>query len=741
MSPVNVVTLLVNGLTLAVSLGFLVIIIWHDVSRTLNRFFAAFLSLVLLWNIGSLLALATALVDAQSPLVSIAVRAMEVGFTGSSIGAYILATLLSGVHPRHFVWIAVISLGLSLCYHGFLIVSQTPTAFQLTTEGTIKYRFEPLTALFYSTFNAVTIYVLWRYRRKFRSQGLFLGLNLFVIGQSIGLLNPALGAISSSTLICALATLLISFGILRNNIITPLAERITQLEAIHNVSLAIISKIDIEVVLKQIATQASSWLQADAASIFLVNDHGLELVAAHNLPDSCLHTRLAIGEGAAGKAAQTRRSVFAENYERDWKGSHDFPWAITTFGSYIAVPLLYGATVTGVLTVISGKQGRLFNREDVLSLELLGSQAAVAIAHSQSFKQKEDLTNQIEAARNQLETVLTSTDSPVIAVNRQLHIIFANPAANKLIPLKDFIENPRQFLQTHKALNTNWQQIIRHLRKQGTYSCEATFGNQTYLCHITQFGSNQKAEGWVAVFNNITQIKELDRLKSEMIRMTSHDLKNPLQAAIANLELLTEDLSEIATEEIATSTTAINTQLMRMNRIISGILDLERARSGKLNKVNVKPITLINSAINELQHLIKENQIHVNVECPADTPPCFADPDQLERALTNLLENAIKFSGESHRIDVRIEPQQNQILFEIQDYGIGIPEHLQQHIFERFVRGAQLGQAGAAHISGSGLGLNLVKTVIENHGGKIWFKSEVGKGTTFFVSIPTTNNT
>ncbi len=736
MSLVNVATLLVNGLALAVSLGFLVIIVWHDFSRVLNRFFALFLGLVLLWNTGSLLALAVSLIDPHSNLIAAAVRVMEVGFTGSSIGIYVITTLLSGVHSRHFGWVAFVSLGLSLCYQVFLIVNNTPTTFRLSTEASIEYRFDTLTALFYIIFNATTLYILWRYHRKFRSPGLFIGLNLFVLGQSIGLLNPTLGAMPTATVTCAVATLIISFGILRNNIITPLAERINQLEAIHNVSLAIISKIDIEIVLKQIAIQASAWLQADAAGIFMVTGNNIELVTIYNLPEDYLHTRLQLGEGIAGKVAQTRRSILIENYARDWKGSHDFPSATITFGSYVAVPLLYGNAVTGVLIVIASKQGRLLNREDVQSLEMLSSQAAVAIAHSQLFQQRENLTLQIEAAHNQLQTVLTSTDSPVIATDRQLNIIFANPAAANILPLKEFTEHPIHLLQTLGILDKKWHTTIRNLKKQRTLSRETTIRGQTYICHITQFGTPQNTAGWVAVFNNITQIKELDRLKSEMVRMTSHDLKNPLQAAMANLELLAEDLGGTADEEMLASITAINLQLNRMNRIISGILDLERARSGPLNQVLTKPMQLILHAIEELQHLIKEHKMSINIDCPPDLPLCSVDPDQFERALINLLENAIKFSGNSHTIDIKAELDKDHIIFQVRDQGIGIPDTLQKHIFERFMRGAQLGQEGAAHISGSGLGLNLVKTIVDNHGGKIWFQSKVGEGTTFFISLP-----
>ncbi|NWG17432.1 MAG: GAF domain-containing protein [Chloroflexi bacterium] len=739
MSVLSILTLLSNGLTLALALGFLIIVLWHDIRKELNQFFAVFLLLVTIWNVGSLLALGISIIDIQSPLIMVATSIMELGFTGTSIAIYTLTAVLVGVHTRQFRTLAFASLLVVLGYQVFLIVNRTPTLFRLSEDGTFQYRFQPLSAIFYFAFDGLALYLLWRYRRKMRSSSLFWTLNLFIIGQSLGFLNPALGLSSLSINISSLAALIISFAMLRQEIITPLAERITQLEAIYEVSLAITSQISLEKVLEQIASRAAGWLSADAAGIFLTEGLSLKLATVFNLPVSYLHSTVRIGEGVAGTVAARRSSIFVENYGRDWKGVTDLPLSRETFGSVISVPLTYSGDAIGVLMVIAGRQGSLLRREDVRPLELLAAQAAVAIAHSHLFTEQSALTQQVEAARIQLETVLASTENPVIAIDRRFRLIFANPAARQLLLISE--ANSSQPITEFFPSNTlplNYREALESLRCKGSYTYEVSLRDRIYLCHVGRFGQ-PRADGWVAVLNDVTQLKELDRLKSEMVRMTSHDLKNPLQAAMANLELLEEDLAGSASLEVQTSVSAIGKQLTRMSRIIAGILDLERLKTGALAMVLCRPRQVIDAAMDELQPLAESKQIQLVAAVEEDTP-FMGDPGQFERALINLVENAIKFTPQGGRVAVRAGLKDGGVLFEIEDNGIGISESLQPHVFDRFVRGAQRGQQGAEDISGSGLGLSIVKTIVENHRGSVWLKSAEGKGTTFFVSVPAANS-
>jgi signal transduction histidine kinase len=412
------------------------------------------------------------------------------------------------------------------------------------------------------------------------------------------------------------------------------------------------------------------------------------------------------------------------------------PLARETFGSTICVPLVYASDVIGVLMVVAGTRGRAFDQDDVRQLELVGAQAAVAISHGLLFSEQRELTHAVDSARSQLETVLVSTQNPVIAVDRRFRLIFANPAAHNLFGLTDASDGRYiADMLPPVAFPPDFRVALRDLYRNNAHIYEISLDDRVYLCHLARLGW-PRVVGWVAVLNDVTQLKELDRLKSEMVRMTSHDLKNPLQAAMAHVDLLRDDLQDVSNSEVHLSLAAIEKQLERMNRIIRGILDLERADSGSFSFDLCQPEVVIANTLDELQHLAEDRQIVLKHETGVDMPEFWGDGEQFERALINLVENAIKFTPVGGTVSLNVDIDDRNLVFEIRDNGIGIPADLQAQIFDRFFRGRQ---KGVEHVSGSGLGLNLVKTVIENHNGEIRLESEEGAGTTFYVSVPIAN--
>lgn len=733
MFMLNAMTLISNGFTLALALSFLILILWHDSRKEQNQFFALFLISITLWNVGSLIVQVALLAEVNTALANLAISIMELGFTGSSVAGYLLITVLVGAQTRRFRALAFSSILLIVIYRALLIVTES-TPFNVNIEDAVTYRFPPLVILFYLIFDGVGLYLTWYYRRKIQSRTLKVGIVLFFLGQSFSFINPELIIASFSTSISSLGALAISFAILQQEIITPLSERSTQLETMHRVSLAITSQLSLNTVLTEIATQAAGWINADGVGIFLEKDNTLELAAVYNLPLQLLNTRAEIGQGVAGTVAQTQRSIYLENYARDWSSTDDFPLARQTFGSVICVPLVYGSRIIGVLIVVAGKQRQLFSQEDVYLLELLGAQAAVAIAHSRLFSEQLALTDKLEQAHSQLETVLISTENPVIAVDRSFNLIFANPAARKLFKLPLNAEgHPIQALLPAIALPGDAQEALRVVRHKEGYVYEISLDNKFYLVHLAILGRPRIA-GWVAVLNDITQLKELDRLKSEMVRMASHDLKNPLMGAMAYIDLLRDDLLKDQDQDVHRAIAVVERQHERMSRIIQGILDLERLKTTGAHSERCHPSDILNASIHELDYLISDGNVEIISEVAQDVTEFLGDCEQFGRALVNLLENAIKFSLNQGRIHVNVYADNGHIIFRIQDNGVGIPESLQLRIFDRFFRGQQ---KGVEHVTGSGLGLSLVKTIVENHKGRIWFESIEGVGTTFFVSVPT----
>jgi signal transduction histidine kinase len=727
MPGLNTVTLLLNGLTLPLALSFLLVALWSDRRKELNQFFAAFLLFVSLWSAGALLTQAVSVIDDPgSALADVAGGLVELGVAGASVAGYVLTAVSVRMHIRRFRWLAFSSLLLVFGYRLILIATGASHLLDGASGAAPSF-----SGVYYLLFGGGTLVLIWRYHRKIRSRSLRAGLVLFVLGQGLGFLNPALQVVALSLSVCSVAALIIGFAILHDEIIRPLAERNSQVEAIRRVNLAITRQAALGSLLDQIARQAAGLLGADGAGVYLNTGGALQIANVYNLPSAYLGARSQFGEGLAGKAAQTRLSVLLDDYRRDWHSTDDLPLAKQTFGSVICSPLLHGDDSIGALIVVSGRQGRLFGREDAYLLELLGAQAVVAIVHSRLLEEQQALTGAVESARSQLETVLSSTESPVIAIDRRLRLIFANPAARAWFESADVSGVVTDWLPD-AALPPDRRLALRELRQQRAHTYEVALGDRIYLCHLAPLGT-RRAEGWVAVLNDVTQLKELDRMKSEMVRMTSHDLKNPLQAALANLELLQDDLADQDDPEIHESVEAVEKQLLRMNRIISGILDLERVKTGAQTLEMHAPADIVARAVDEMLPLARDCGVTLTTAVPDALPAFACDAEQFERAIINLVENAIKFTPSGGCVDVRIQQQNGNLVFQVQDTGVGIAEALQPRVFDRFYRGKQ---KGMEHVTGSGLGLSLVKAIVENHRGKVTLSSREGVGTTFTVSVP-----
>jgi signal transduction histidine kinase len=732
MLPESALTLLINGLTLALALSFAIVMLWYDPSRELSQFFAVFLGLVFLWNIGSFLTQISAFAVMPGEVPALPMLLLEFGFTGSSVALYALVAALVKVYTRRFRLLVLLALAVLLAYRLLLAAAGAPLPFVVEAQGALRLEERGALLFFYLIFNGVALFLLWRNRRKIRLRSLKLGLLAFIIGQSFGFLNPELETFALATMVSSLSALGIGLGILQQEIIRPLAERNTEVDAIRQVVLSIAGQTALDEVLARLAADAARLVDADGAAIFLKDGDALRLRTTYEL--AVPGPEEACGEGMAQEAARTGQFLQVDDYARGWKGPPDFAYAPRYFGAVMCAPLVAGDAPVGALMVVASRQGRLFDREDAYLLQLLAAQAVVAITQSMLIGEQTALTLRVEQSRGQLEAVLSSTESPVIAVDRGFRLVFANPAARELfhgqIPAE---RTPIGELLPAGAFPSDPRAALRTLRRDRTLQYEAQIGERIYSCHAAALGGQRMVDGWVAVLSDITQLKELDRLKSEMVRMTSHDLKNPLQGAMVNLDLLRDDVYDTGSSEVQMSIDTIDRQLQRMHRIIRGILDLERLRDGVMVLEFASPARIISEAAAEMGQFAADNGIVLTACADESLPHVACDVDQFGRALVNLVENAVKFTPRGGHVRVEAQAAGGEVVFSVSDTGIGISAEQQQRIFERFYRA---NQRGAEHISGTGLGLNLVKTIVASHRGRVWVESEVGHGTRFLIALP-----
>ncbi|MBE9143452.1 PAS domain S-box protein [Planktothrix mougeotii] len=256
---------------------------------------------------------------------------------------------------------------------------------------------------------------------------------------------------------------------------------------------------------------------------------------------------------------------------------------------------------------------------------------------------------------------------------------------------------------------------------------------------------NTRVIGIIGIGKDITEQHKLERLKSEFVSIVSHELRTPLTSMQVALSLLDQQWVDPTSEDGQGMIHVTAEGVDRLVRLVNDILDLERLESGKVHieKQSCYPRDLIQTAINQMKDLA--NQSDIQFEVSVVSYPIQADPDRLIQVLTNLLSNAIRFSPCDSIIKIQVERFSSMsvddlspvtcLQFMIQDQGCGIPSHQLESIFERF---QQLDASDSRSKGGTGLGLAICRSIIEQHGGRIWAESnlEIGKGSCFYFTLP-----
>jgi signal transduction histidine kinase len=219
------------------------------------------------------------------------------------------------------------------------------------------------------------------------------------------------------------------------------------------------------------------------------------------------------------------------------------------------------------------------------------------------------------------------------------------------------------------------------------------------------------------------------RSRSDLLAVVSHDLRSPLSTIQLGVEALTRDVEAAASRKLLE---VIRRSVERMSRLNDDLLQVASIEAGmftiEANRVEV--LAVVEEVLQAFQPLANSKSLRIEQQVPCDTPPIHADRQRIVQALSNLIGNAIKFSPEGRSIRVSSWYEADSVLFAVSDNGPGIREDQVPLLFDRYWKGTTSGKQGA------GLGLFIVKGIVEAHGGRIWVESEVGVGSTFYFTIP-----
>ncbi len=355
---------------------------------------------------------------------------------------------------------------------------------------------------------------------------------------------------------------------------------------------------------------------------------------------------------------------------------------------------------------------------------------------SRSFEQvAHQLNLQIEdfqEERGKLEAVLRHMTDAVLMVDRNGLVILANPAAETLFNTsvdqalgRSLIEVVRQY-----QLVELWRSS-RESKKQQISTLETSPERLFLQATATPLESSLPGST-LLVFQDLTRIHRLETVRRDFISNVSHELRTPL----ASLKALTETLQEGALEDPPAARRFLQRmedEIDNLTQMVRELLDLSRIESGRVpfDRQPVSPSVIITKAVDRMRMQAERGGLTIQVEENSSLPEVMADADRIEAVLVNLLHNAIKFTSPGGQISVTARQENNQVVFSVQDTGIGINPQDQVRIFERFYKADQSRSGG-----GTGLGLSIARHTIEAHQGRIWVESYPGQGSTFSFSLP-----
>jgi two-component system phosphate regulon sensor histidine kinase PhoR len=399
--------------------------------------------------------------------------------------------------------------------------------------------------------------------------------------------------------------------------------------------------------------------------------------------------------------------------------------------SLVALPLRRDTRFLGVMW-IGYDEERTFEEAEMTFLSTLSGQAAVATANAQLYTEAAE-------GRQRMEAVLQSTADGIVAVDPDGKIILFNPAAEKYLGLR------AERAMGSKAINViNAPELTRLLvdfQEPNAVLEIKSRDNRTLLVSIsTIVGQRGTIAGRVAVVRDITAIKDLDNMKTVFIRMVSHDLKSPLtyMRGYASLVPISGDLNERQKEAL----NWINGGIEAISQLADRLTYLGKLQFGEdveLDTALVDVEELIREESRRHIELARQKRISVELAVEENLPLLLADGLLYGHAITNLIQNALKYTPDGGKVTIRAyRDGEDKLSISVHDTGIGIRKEDQPRLFEAFYRVPHR-DGDPQRPSGSGIGLALVKAIAEAHDGAVSVESEFGQGSTFIMTLPILN--
>ncbi len=390
--------------------------------------------------------------------------------------------------------------------------------------------------------------------------------------------------------------------------------------------------------------------------------------------------------------------------------------------------------------------GILANTFNTMTDKLAESYGALERKVAERTQSLDQKIRELGAAKAKDEAILGSVGEGLVVTDKDGGILLVNQLGVQLMQLdpKITVGTPIDTWQVYDDKNTTLPpeqrplQLALSTRQKVTCDVVSVTPQGTkVVVGVTATPVLQGGDiiGVIQILRDKTKEKEVDRMKTEFISLASHQLRTPLSAIRWFAEmLLSGDAGKLSDQQTEFAQNVYDST-ERMIDLVSSLLNISRIESGRI-RIDPKPTDvheLVNGIVNDLKAKTEERHQTIVVSVHDDLPRVNLDPRLIGQVYLNLLTNAIKYSPKNGEISVFVSRKDDQLVSQVSDSGYGIPLAEQSKLFQKFFRATNVSKV---ETDGTGLGMYLVKSIIESSGGKIWFKSEEGKGSTFWFSLP-----
>ena len=533
-------------------------------------------------------------------------------------------------------------------------------------------------------------------------------------------------------------------------------EREREATNLARVTAHLASSLELHRVLDLITWSAKELLRCDAAAVWRYEDSrdGLVAYRASGMPiERIAHVVVKPGQGLAGRVLKERKPLWTRQLTRQLEDDAPDAWETATalgLQAALAAPIVSGDDAYGVL-VVYRRAADDFALREVTLLSTLADHAAIAVRNARLYsetRQREDENAQLYAEaftqRERLVRIFDSTSDGIMFVTREGRIEAINRQAGDLLgtdadamiggDLLALLEDRIAEAGAEDGLPLTLRSLFSHTEGgEGDLALPRLKRVLHWVAQPTTEGGGS-AVGLTITFQDVTRDREVSQMKTDFVSFVTHQLRTPLSGIKWMLELVAD--AEIPVD-IRSYVADARDASERLINLVNDLLDISRLERGRL-EIRPQPTdlgTLTASVLEEVAGLVRTHGHRISVTGLDRVPTVIADPQLLRQVVLNLTSNAIKYTPRSGDIAIRIGGVGDRVRWEIQDNGIGIPREAQRRLFEKFYRADNV---FAVETEGTGLGLYLVRLIVEQFGGRVWCDSEEGRGATFVFTLPTT---